>query len=207
MQAAARCPEAGLGEACLDARFCAMIRFYVADRSPEGEPDGDWCPRSPAHRHTLARAGVTLPRADGTFDPAAITAAGDAFAARGAGKDPCLTLGELTGWRLWLVRGTHLFSPFQGDLWPSDGLMTGDPQRGYGVFAFADRDRASDEARLMSTSALVIAYGSVRLWGEVVEHRRGFRAAFARIASLDGIHPAGRPLTALRRRYRLAISV
>ncbi len=80
MSSLACCPQAVFGAACPDARFCAMIRFYVADRASEGCSHGNWCPRSPAHRHTLARAGVTLPRADGTFDPAAIAAASDAFA-------------------------------------------------------------------------------------------------------------------------------
>ncbi len=53
----------------------------------------------------------------------------------------------------------------------------------------------------MSTPWLSVAYGSVRLWGDVTEHRRGYRAEFARIATLDGVHQADYQLEELCLRY------
>ncbi|MGH7029999.1 MAG: hypothetical protein ACREE9_00630 [Stellaceae bacterium] len=116
-------------------------------------------------------------------------------------------MGEITGWRIWLVRDGCLLSPFRETVWPSDGFVAGDPGAGFGVFAFKERRRAIEEARRMSGPGLTIAYGSVRIWGEVVEHKRGYRAEFARIATLDGVHPADRQLSEVCRRYGLEAPV
>lgn len=174
---------------CPHARLCSMLRAHVADRELGDEYDGDWCPFTAAHRNTLKRAGITLPRADGTFDPVAVTDASSSYAARRPVEGTGIKLGEFIGWRIWTVRDAHLLSPLQGTLWPMDGLMTGDPRSGHGIFAFKERDRAINEARRVSTPWLTIAYGSVRLWGEVTEHKHGYRAEFARIDRLDGINP------------------
>lgn len=192
---------------CQHRPFCSTLRAYVVDREAGGENHGNWCPRAAAHRGALARAGVTLPRADGTFDPIAIAAATDAAAAGSSRESPCVTLGEITGWRIWLVRYGYLLSPFRETVWPTDGPVAGDPGAGFGIFAFKERFRAVEEARQMASPGLAIAYGSVRIWGEVAEHRRGYRAQFARIATLDGIHPAYRQLSRICRRYGLAVPV
>jgi hypothetical protein len=184
-----------------------MLRAYVANREIGGEGDGNWCPCAPAHRDTLARAGITLPRADGTFDPGAVAAANEAFAAGCPREAPCITLGEITGWRVWIVGEICLLSPLREVPWPPGGVFAGDCAAGFGIFAFKERQRAIDEARRMATPWLTFAYGSVRLWGEVAEHRRGYRAEFARIATLDGIFPTDRRLGELRRRYRLEARV
>lgn len=42
--------------------------------------------------------------------------------------------------------------------------------------------------------------GTVKMWGEVVEHERGYRSQFAKLHSLDAIYGSG-DLDGLRRRY------
>lgn len=45
-----------------------------------------------------------------------------------------------------------------------------------------------------------MAVGTVRLWGEVIEHERGYRAEFAKVHSLDHVFGEA-DLAALRARY------
>lgn len=199
-------PRFDQDDGCPHRLFCSALRAYVIDREAGGEDDGNWCPRAAAHRGAVARAGVTLPRADGTFAPAEIAAANGAAAAASR-EGPCITLGEITGWRIWLVRDGYLLSPLRETVWPSDGFVAGDPGAGFGIFAFKEPHRSAEEARRMSSPGLTIAYGAVRIWGEVAEHRRGYRAQFARIATVDGVHPADHQLGEVCRRYGLEAPV
>ncbi len=41
---------------------------------------------------------------------------------------------------------------------------------------------------ILNADAVVV--GTVKMWGQVIEHERGYRAQYARIASLDSIHTA-----------------
>lgn len=45
-----------------------------------------------------------------------------------------------------------------------------------------------------------IAFGSVKLWGDVIEHKRGYRASHAKLVSIDKVVGAVDPY-ALRRKY------
>jgi hypothetical protein len=73
-----------------------------------------------------------------------------------------------------------------GDVWVPDEPMVGDPDDygAAGVWAFKDRNLA---LRKMLESGPGYAYGTVSLWGEVVEHDLGYRAQFARVASIEDI--------------------
>ena len=52
------------------------------------------------------------------------------------------------------------------------------------------------------------AYGSVRIWGEVIEHAAGYRAEFARVVSIDGVYPQDNDLlAALRGKYRVGTAI
>lgn len=53
-----------------------------------------------------------------------------------------------------------------------------------------------------TTSVRGFAWGTIKLWGEVVEHERGYRAQFAKLTSLDGGHGAF-SLSDLRRKYNV----
>jgi hypothetical protein len=89
---------------------------------------------------------------------------------------------------------------------------------GFGVYVMKDRGLAASQAdeslwfssdglwgrnnwrrRLPSPHA---TYGSVRIWGEVMEHATGYRAQYARVMSLEGLYPANHQLlAALRAKY------
>jgi hypothetical protein len=80
------------------------------------------------------------------------------------------------------------------------------PDRYAGVYSFKDRERAQSEfnsgvieLKRYPTHAdyntVGLALGSVKLWGEIVEHEYGYRASFAKPASLDEIYYYGVPTT------------
>lgn len=64
-------------------------------------------------------------------------------------------------------------------------------QNGYGVMAFKQRHDAIEIARDIISdgfaSALYAVVGQVSLWGDVVEHERGYRAQFAQPKSFDNL--------------------
>lgn len=100
--------------------------------------------------------------------------------------------------------------------------MTGDVRHEYGVHAYKTPEQATEYAnsyldhpfsyiwlvwhRQMSgdkkpyTPPQEFVVGSVLLWGEVVEHERGYRAEFAKIASLDAALTEGPDIESLRKR-------
>ena len=110
---------------------------------------------------------------------------------------------DLIGWRIWRVTSAgELCSIATPDVWLPGEPMTGRPtdHGPEGVWAFKDRKDAERKARSAGPS---YAYGSVRLWGEVIEHRLGYRAANARILTIDGVIGVVNrvALEGLRRRY------
>jgi len=144
--------------------------------------------------------------------------------------------GEIIGYRCWRVEKGHLRSVYQPDVWKAGEILEGRElgdwdQRGihawkdpaskhyhdyiraylndqsdpmWRVFMFGNSpDRKDDPRPAMVT-------GTVFLWGDVVEHERGYRAEYARIRSLDWLYPdatmMGREqqaLNELRERYGL----
>ena len=142
-------------------------------------------------------------------------------------EDAGIRAGEITGLRAWRVRGDRLFSVYID----SFEWLPGEPARGMlndeqGVHAFKDEvhlrmylylKRIED---LMSVAFVHPAYlpppehalpepgpdlgfvtGTVDLWGNVIEHERGYRAEFGQVASLDHAIGKGIDLEALRSRY------
>ena len=47
-----------------------------------------------------------------------------------------------------------------------------------------------------------LAIGTVKLWGEVIEHEKGYRAQYAKLQSIDGVF-GDVDLLALRERYKV----
>jgi len=132
-------------------------------------------------------------------------------------------LGEIIAWRCWRVTSTgFLCSVFRSTVWNwktdskgNGAQMTGnvDQERG-GVYAWKTRAQAMRYA-----PAQPIVIGQVRLWGEVVEHQRGYRAQFARIDRLCAYRRInkelyyavaqryGVPTVNFRRRHRVIFTV
>lgn len=96
---------------------------------------------------------------------------------------------DLIGWRIWRFQGGELCSYAIPCLWQPGIPATGNPtDHGCeGVWAFKDKRSAEAKARQAKYGGHTQwVWGSVRLWGSVVEHTEGYRAENARIVSIDG---------------------
>lgn len=92
---------------------------------------------------------------------------------------------DLIGWRVWRVRMGHLWSYSADYAWMPGEVSEGDPgdHDSAGIWAFKDKRRAFQKA---VESGPIYVWGSVLLWGHVVEHKDGYRASKARIVSIGG---------------------
>lgn len=89
-----------------------------------------------------------------------------------------------------------------------------------GTYAFLDRAQANQEAdelrQYMDECRLIervvwlgyqpvavegFAIGTIKLWGDVIEHERGYRAEFAKLNSIDAVEGERCDLSAIRSRY------
>jgi hypothetical protein len=107
--------------------------------------------------------------------------------------------GEIIGHRLWYVtREFRLKSLIAYQFWSLEEIVTGDVEKYVfpgtlgGVYAFKDYDGeiAMEIAYLFLNSQwnpdkIGIAKGTVKLWGQVIEHEYGYRAQFAKIATIN----------------------
>lgn len=114
---------------------------------------------------------------------------------------------DLIGWRIWRLRNGYLTAFSRDYAWLPGEVEEGTPgdHDGAGIWAFKTRRRAI--SKLIETSAPHV-WGSIRMWGSVVEHSEGFRATKARIVSLDGATDgvSDEAFERLRRRYGVAES-
>ncbi len=106
-----------------------------------------------------------------------------------------MATGELIGYRIWKVNRNNLQSLFRNYIWdseqPTEAFVSDDVS---GVYAFKARGEALSEFYLSKTKGCYLVFGSVYLWGEVVEHQLGYRAQFAEIRSLEKIRWTGTSL-------------
>jgi hypothetical protein len=113
--------------------------------------------------------------------PAAVTTtAGAAF--ESPIQDAGIRAGEIVGYRCWILKDGWLHS-VNSTLWYPGVPMGGDPSKPCeGVHAF--KDRLDVGAYSVGYSGSTVS-GTVYLWGDVIEHERGWRASKAAIASID----------------------
>jgi len=186
-----------------------------------GGDNGHWQAAAAQNSHPDYGAGLANQGA-GTFIPisqaqlaAEIQAA--AFAAHVAGlaksrreahqaiPSSGIEAGEITGWRCWRWFDWCLHSMMVDGVWMPGEPMTGDVECA-GVHAWKTKNDAVCYATATHSAYGVIVVGSVKLWGIVVEHEAGYRAEFAKIASVD-LAPcqwrAGSLLKAVRKQYQL----
>ena len=106
-------------------------------------------------------------------------------------QDAGIRAGEVRAWRCWRYEHGELFSMARENKWIPGVPMTGNvgfsrvDGIGFGVHAWKSRHDAERYARSYPDRCLVI--GQVDLWGELVEHEKGYRARYAAIVSLDKI--------------------
>ena len=134
---------------------------------------------------------------------------------------------DLIGWRVWRITSLGYLRSLTADvIWlpgvPMEAPAVVDTHAqgsgsgaDYGVHVFKERNGAILEVEnYASRSEQHVGYavGSVLLWGDVVEHERGYRAERAKILSIDDVTWKGKPpwdketgevLGFLRQRYGL----
>jgi hypothetical protein len=100
--------------------------------------------------------------------------------------------GEIVAFRAWRVlernwrRETddRLHSVHREDyVWHPEQLASGDV-RFHGVYSFKQVISSLEQYGYPARNGRFL-FGSVKIWGEIVEHEEGYRSEFARIASLD----------------------
>lgn len=96
-------------------------------------------------------------------------------------EDAGISVGEIVAWRCWRLQHGFLTSMAVESVWAPKEAMEGDVSHS-GVHAWK---KSSSAIEYGMTYLGVIVIGTVKLWGEVIEHDRGYRAQFGKIASLD----------------------
>lgn len=102
---------------------------------------------------------------------------------------------DLIGWRIWRVTSLGYLRAITADsiYMPGEAMVAhkdvGDQtDSGSGVHVFKDMAAAAREIdAYVAHGGGAYALGTVQLWGEVVEHERGYRAERAMIRSIDGV--------------------
>jgi hypothetical protein len=102
-------------------------------------------------------------------------------------------------WTIW--GGTYAFSAIK-DLDEEIANLT-EMKRRWEFLGLGRGYATLDWMPLTETETFVA--GTIKLWGDVVEHERGYRAEFAKINSLDAIYGPG-DLAELRTKYGVASS-
>lgn len=119
--------------------------------------------------------------------------------------------GEIIGYRCWRIEDGLLRSVYQKDIWQPQAVLEGRELGDWderGIHAW--KDPASKQyhdyirvylnepddmysrfifGRNRNNTRPAMATGTVFLWGDVVEHVRGYRAEYARVRSLDWLYP------------------
>ncbi len=114
-------------------------------------------------------------------------------------KSAGVKFGEFLGWRMWFMHNGFLRSYSQDVTWAPKQPMLGKPSDygSDGIWAFKDKSRAINKmleshqestlSKYRASNEKYTVYGSVHLYGDVVEHDDGYRASAAKIVSLDDI--------------------
>jgi len=103
-----------------------------------------------------------------------------------------IRVGEIIAFRAWRVLeptwrrkcDDRLHSVFVSHyLWEPERPATGDV-RTHGIYSFRHVIHSRQEYGYPGAGGPLL-FGSVKIWGEIVEHEEGYRSQFARIISLD----------------------
>jgi hypothetical protein len=108
-------------------------------------------------------------------------------------KHEGIRAGEITAYRAWRVIVPGLFrngddrlhSVFMRDyVWQPDEPASDDVRR-HGIYSFRDVIRSNDQYGYTSVTDGPLLFGTLKIWGEVIEHEAGYRSEFGKIVSLD----------------------
>jgi hypothetical protein len=100
-------------------------------------------------------------------------------------EDAGVVAGEVVARRCWkLGPDGLLYSVYQDHVvWQPNEIMEGDAAGGDGVHAF--KDVLSLASYGQNYASHILVSGEVEMWGDVFEHKRGYRASKARIIRID----------------------
>lgn len=101
-----------------------------------------------------------------------------------------IRMGEIVAYRCWPIKNGFLWSTAAGRAWAPGEPMKATPDHlksGLGVFAFKDMSRCIGEFgdEYYNSAGMGIAFGTIHIWGEIVEHELGYRAEYAVVRSID----------------------
>lgn len=131
-----------------------------------------------------------------------------------------IKVGEIIAWRMWSVRKGYLWSYSANRVWAPHEPMSENPDMmgdssdcHIGIWSFKEKSRAIQ--KMMEGGYLVgipglsedhTVFGSVKLWGKIIEHELGYRSQYASIVSIDdgNMHFAPHFLEKLRKTYGLS---
>jgi hypothetical protein len=57
--------------------------------------------------------------------------------------------------------------------------------RRHGIYSFRDVIRSNDQYGYTSVTDGPLLFGTLKIWGEVIEHEAGYRSEFGKIVNLD----------------------
>lgn len=112
--------------------------------------------------------------------------------------------GEIVGYRCWRIEKGWLRSVYQSDVWKPGCILEGRELGDWdsrGIHAWKDPSspqyhdyirgylNSEDNPFVIGNRKPAMVTGTVFLWGDVVEHERGWRAEYARVRSLDWLYP------------------
>ncbi len=104
-----------------------------------------------------------------------------------------IRVGEIIAYRAWRVieptwlrsGNDRLHSVLMTDyVWHLNEPASGDVGT-HGIYSFRDVIRSREEYGYDSGTNASLLFGKVKIWGEIVEHKAGFRSEFGKIVSLD----------------------
>lgn len=162
--------------------------------------------RSPLRGRAARQPGGTIPQRAKSFT---ITFVSYPFESNCSVEDAGIRAGEIIAHRCWwLSSEDRLHSVYiTGCEWKPNIPMIGNVSSGYGVHGFKEKymlDAYANSVWIHTSPAVMfsnglerLVYGSISMWGEIVEHERGYRAEFAKIISLDTTN------LSLRKKYGL----
>jgi hypothetical protein len=96
-------------------------------------------------------------------------------------------IGEIVAYRCWPIKNGFLWSTAAGRAWvPGEPMKAGENhiRDGLGVYAFKGMSTCIEEFGCECFNQGV-AFGTIYIWGEIVEHELGYRAEYATIRSID----------------------
>ena len=118
-------------------------------------------------------------------------------------KSDGVRYGEIIAYRCWPIRNGFLWSTAADRAWaPNEPMkaLEGHLESGLGVYAFKEMSHVVQHFGSGTVASDGTAFGTIELWGEIVEHEIGYRAEYAQIKSIDFVR-GGANLDELRKLY------